>query len=100
MTDVLWRTRLAARVRACFGSHSSGLAGKAAQHEAHHRRVDPRLGRLDQLLVVLRQAAVPAQPDGRPLHRSASRHHHESPRVSRAADDLQPPAARLLGPRR
>ncbi len=69
-----------AYLRGCLRSL---LASQASEHELAHRGVDHRLADLGQGLVVLAQAAVPAQPAEGALHHPAFGQHDEAAGILR-----------------
>ena len=68
------------------------------KHQVDHRDSDHRLAAAGQHLVVFAVATVSAQPCESPLHDPPLGQHLESGDVVAAFDDLQKPAAQLLGP--
>src|SRR5512143_701267 len=73
---------------------------ETSEHQMSHRQVDPALARLLRPLVILAQSAVAAQPGERPLDDPTPLQDLELLLPLGADDQLEDPAAELLGPLR
>src|SRR5512142_3553486 len=86
-------------LKGCTRSQKSGTF-KTSEHQMSHSDVAPRLARRLRPLVILAQPPVPPQPGERPLDDPTPRQHLELRLALGADDQLQDPAADLLGPLR